>query len=121
MRNLSLAAALALTFAAVPALADDGPDAATLAKVQAVATRGYAHPEAAKIREVRKSAAKNGLGWCGEVTVEKGAGYTPFHAILADDKGGEASVLRLVDYPDSDTSRNAEMVRRMMVNFGCTK
>ena len=38
-----------------------------------------------------------------------------------DDKGNGASVLRLVDYPDSDTSRNAETVRRMMVNFGCTK
>jgi hypothetical protein len=121
MRFQLLAAALAASVFAVPALADDAPDQATLDKVLAVATRGYAHPETAKLRNVHKSAAKNGLGWCGEVTVENGDGYTIFHAILADDKGNEASVLRLVDYPDSDTSRNAEMVRRMMVNFGCTK
>ena len=121
MRNLSLAALLAFAFAAVPALADDGPDAATLAQVQAVATRGYAHPEAAKIRAVHKSAAKNGLGWCGEVTVEPGEGYTPFHAILADKDGKGATVIRLADYPLSDTSRNAEMVRKLMANFGCTK
>jgi hypothetical protein len=121
MRFQLLAAALAATILAVPAFADDAPDQATLDRVLAVATKGYAHPETARLRNVHKSKARNGLGWCGEVTVENGDGYTIFHAILADDKGGEASVLRLVDYPDSDTSRNAEMVRRMMVNFGCTK
>ena len=111
----------ALPFAALPAVAEEAPDPATLAKVQAVATRGYAHPEAAKIRAVHKSAAKSGLGWCGEVTVEKGEGYTPFHAILADKDGKGATVIRLADYPPSDTSRNAEMVRKLMTNFGCTR
>jgi hypothetical protein len=121
MRFQFLAAALAAGVLSLPALGDEAVDPATLDKVLAVATRGYAHPEAARIRNVHKSAAKNGLGYCGEVTVEAGDGFTVFHAILADDKGNGASVLRLADYPESDTSRNAEMVRRMMVNFGCTR
>ena len=121
MRFQLFAAALAAATCALPALAEDAPDQAILDKVRVVATKGYAHPEAAKLRNVHKSAAKNGLGWCGEVTVENGGGYTVFHALLADEKGEGASVLRLADYPDSDTSRNAETVRKMMVNFGCTQ
>lgn len=121
MRLPLLAAALVVAALAPPALADDPVDQTILDKVLTVATRGYAHPEAATIRNVHKSAAKNGLGWCGEVSVESGSGFTAFHALLADKDGKGASVIRLADYPDSDQSRNAMVVRKMMVNFGCTK
>jgi hypothetical protein len=121
MRFPLCTAALAAIFCAPLARAEEPVDQATMDRVLAVATRGYAHPEAAKIRNVHKSAAKNGLGWCGEVTVEQGDGFTVFHALLADKDGKGASVIRLADYAESDTSPNALLVRKMMVNFGCTK
>lgn len=110
-----------LCAAIVPAVADEVVDKATLDKVVALATRGYAKPEAATVRNVHKSAARNGLGYCGEVTVENGKDFTIFHAILAGSDGKGETVLRLIDYPDSDASDNAILVRRMMSNFGCTK
>ena len=74
---------------------------------------------AATVRNVRKSRARNGLGYCGEVSLDGGSGgFTLFHVILAG-KDSAASVLRLSDYPDSDQSRNAAMVRQLFVNFGC--
>jgi hypothetical protein len=93
-------------------------DAATLDAVSTLATRGYHHPAAASIRKIHKSRARNGLGYCGEVSLEDGGGFTLFHAIL-EAKDSPASVLRLADYPDGDQSRNAIAVRRMMVDFGC--
>jgi hypothetical protein len=95
-------------------------EAATLDAITAVATKGYVHPASAAVRNVRKSRAKNGLGYCGEVSVEGGGGFTLFHVILAG-KDSAASVLRLADYPDSDRSRNAMAVRRLLVDFGCTE
>jgi hypothetical protein len=101
------------------ALADEPPVAAsTLAAVAAVATEGYTHPAAAEIRSVHKSRARNGLGYCGEVSLEGGSGFTLFHVILAG-ADGTASVLRLSDYPEGDQSRNAAVARRLLTDFGC--
>jgi hypothetical protein len=117
---LAAVVAAAISHPAV-ALADEEPiTAATLDTIAAVATKDYAHPAAAAVRNVRKSKAKNGLGYCGEVSVEGGGGFTLFHVILAG-KDSTASVLRLADYPDSDLSLNAMAVRRLLVNFGCTE
>jgi hypothetical protein len=122
MRIFLAAGLLALSLAlAAPAYATEKIEPATLDAVTALATKGYAHPETAKVKDVLKSKARNGLGYCGEVTIEDGKGYTVFHAIIADSSGGGASILRLADYPEGDTSRNAIAVRQMMRNFGCTK
>jgi hypothetical protein len=106
--------------ATIASAAEETIEASTLDAITAVATKGYAHPAAAALRNVRKSKAKNGLGYCGEVSVEGSGGFTLFHVILAG-KDGTASVLRLADYPDSDLSPNAMAVRRLLVNFGCTE
>lgn len=91
----------------------------TLDAIVLLAAKGYTAPEAAEVRGVHKSLARNGLGYCGEISVGAGEGFTVFHVILADEDGGGASVLRLADYPDEDQSQNAVAVRRMMRNFGC--
>lgn len=97
------------------------PDDATIAAVAVIATRGYASPEAAEIRNVHLSFARNGLGYCGEVTVEGGGGFTPFHVILADGDAA-ASVLRLSDFPgEALPGSQAENVQRMFRNFGCVE
>ncbi len=119
MRFLLLAGFLLA--AIVPVAADEPVDQPTLDKVFALATRGYDKPAVAKMRNVHKSKARNGLGYCGEVTVEEGEDYTIFHAILAGSDGTGESILRLIDYPDSDRSDNAVLVRQMMSNFGCTE
>jgi hypothetical protein len=117
MRAFMVAVLLALS--APIAFADD-IDAATMKAISALATKGYADPASAEIRNVHKSLASNGMGYCGEVTVQSGGGvFTPFHVILGEGTG--ASVLRLVDYPPSDTDNYAEAVNRMMKNFGCTE
>ena len=109
MRALLFLAFLGLS----PALAlAEEVDAATLTAVSALATKGYANPAAAQIRNVHKSLARNGRGYCGEVTVEGGDGFTIFHAILAGQDGAGASVLRLGDFPDSD---RAGLVERITV------
>jgi hypothetical protein len=120
MRLLSAAAVVAAALSAAGALADDEAIAAsTLAAIAALATKGYVHPTAATIRNVRKSKARNGLGYCGEVSLDGGSGgFTLFHVILAGNES-TASILRLSDYPDGDQSRNAVMVRQLFVNFGC--
>jgi hypothetical protein len=122
MRLLPAATVAAAALSAAGALADDEAiGASTLAAIAAVATKGYVHPMAATVRNVRKSRARNGLGYCGEVSLDGGSsGFTLFHVILAG-KDSAASVLRLGDYPDSDRSRNAAMVRQLFVNFGCTE
>ncbi|HET7716747.1 MAG TPA: hypothetical protein VFK86_14070, partial [Bauldia sp.] len=88
---------IGLSFLSHPAMAED-IDQATLDAVIALATRGYANPGAAEVRNVHKSLARNGMGYCGEVSLESAGGsFTVFHAILEGDTA--ASVLRLVDYP----------------------
>jgi hypothetical protein len=94
-------------------------DESTLDAVVVLAAKGYKAPEAAEVRGVHKSLARNGLGYCGEISIETGEGFTVFHVILADQDGAGASVLRLADYPEEDQSRDAAAVRRMMQNFGC--
>jgi len=119
MRPFLAAAVAAAILSPVTLLADEEKiDAATLAAVTTLATKGYQRPAAASLRNIHKSQARNGLGYCGEVSLETGDGFTYFHAILADG-ANPASVLRLADYPEGDQSRNAVAVRRLMVNFGC--
>ncbi len=102
-----------------PAIAED-IDEATLEAVTALATRGYADPVAAQVRNVHKSLARNGMGYCGEVSVETAEGtFTVFHAILEGET--KPSVLRLSDYPADPLDSNSVTVAEMMRNFGCTE
>lgn len=118
MRPAFLAAAAGLFATIAPALGEN-VDQAILDRVAAIAVTGYAHPAAAVVTGVRKSLARNGMGYCGDVTVEDGDGVTLFHVLL--ETAGGPSVLRLADYPESDTSPNAQTVRQMMKNFGCVE
>ena len=117
MRPAFLAVAAALS-AALPAVAQD-IDRPTLDRVAVIATTGYVDPAVAVVTEVRKSRARNGMGYCGDVTVEDGSGITLFHVLL--ETAGGPSVLRLSDYPESDQSPNAQTVRQTMKNFGCAE
>jgi hypothetical protein len=96
-----------------------GIEAETLSALLALATRDFADPGAAHIRNIHKSLARNGQGYCGEVSLAEGSDFTVFHAIL--ESGSGPSVLRLVDFPESDQSSNATTVRQMMKNFGCVE
>ena len=117
IRAIALLAVLAGL--AVPALADD-IDQATLDQVRAIAVTGYAKPADAKIRNVHKSLARNGKGYCGEITVESAPDtYTAFHVLLETANG--PSVLRLADFGDPAASDQAATVYQMMQNFGCIK
>jgi hypothetical protein len=98
------------------AFADEIDDATTQA-IFALATKGYTDPAKAEMRDVHKSLAKNGKGYCGEVTIEGSADFTGFHAILEGGTG--PSVLRLSDFPAGDP--RADTVLRLMHNFGCIK
>jgi len=103
----------------VAAIAED-IDPATLDAVTALATRGYAVPGAAEVRNVHKSLARNGMGYCGEVSVEASDGtFTVFHAILEGGTG--PSVLRVSDFPADPLKPNSVAVAEMMRNFGCTE
>lgn len=114
-----LALLAALSFVPAAAVAEE-IDAATLDAVTALATRGYVDPTAAEVRNVRKSLARNGMGYCGEVSVEAEDGvFTVFHAII--ESGTGPSVLRLADYPPNPLDPNAMTVAEMMRNFGCTE
>jgi hypothetical protein len=112
---LSGVVAVVLSSAAPAAMVEES----TLDAIVLLAAQGYKAPESAEIRNVHKSLARNGLGYCGEISVEAGEGFTVFHVVLADEDGAGASVLRLADYPVEDRSRNAVAVRGMMRNFGC--
>jgi hypothetical protein len=96
-----------------------GIEAETLAAVLALATRDAADPGTAHIRKIHKSLARNGQGYCGEVSLSDGGDFTVFHAILEGGTG--PSVLRMADFPESDQSSNATTVRQLMRNFGCVE
>jgi hypothetical protein len=117
MRRLIAAALAAAMIVPVAARAGD-IDAATMAAVLAAASKGYPATAKPEIRNVVPSRAKNGRGYCGEVTTADGSGFTLFHAILGD-AANPTSVLRLADYPDPDNNANAAAVRQLMINFGC--
>ncbi len=120
MRLLVGAAALAWAIAtAGGASADEVLDPATLDAVFVVATRDYPDPDQATVRNVHKSLALNGQGYCGEVTGISGEGFTVFHVLLESSIG--PSVLRLEDFPDSDQGPSAVTVRQMMRHFGCVE
>jgi predicted lipoprotein len=113
----ALVAGLLVAAGAAASFADD-VDQATLAKVMAVAAKGYANPTAAKIRNVRKSLATSGSGYCGEITVEASEDtYTVFHVLLETPSG--PSVLRLVDFDAPDTDPKAATVHEFFVHVGC--
>jgi hypothetical protein len=124
-RTAVAAAVFALMLPLMPALLPsvalaDEPDQPTLDKVLAAATKGYAKPEIAKIRNVRKSLAVNGSGYCGEITVEDAVEtYTTFHVLLDTPSG--PSVLRLSDFKTPESDPQAATVHQMMRNFGCIK
>lgn len=94
-------------------------DPTILDRVAEIAATGYADPGAAVVTGVFKSRARNGMGYCGDVTIEDGEGVTLFHVLL--ETAGGPSVLRLADYPESDMSPNAQTVRQLMKNFGCVE
>jgi hypothetical protein len=96
-----------------------GIEAETLAAVLALATRDLADPGTAHVRNIHKSLARNGQGYCGELSLSDGGDFTVFHAILEGGTG--PSVLRLADFPESDQSSSATTVRQMMRNFGCVE
>lgn len=114
----ALFAVIALAPLAFPAFAQD-IDRAILDRVAEIAVTGYVDPATAVVTGVFKSLARNGMGYCGDVTVEDGDGVTLFHVLL--ETAGGPSVLRLADYPESDTSPNAQTVRQLMKNFGCVE
>lgn len=119
MRLILVAAFLAASIPpGGPARAEDQIEASTLDAIFVLATKGYNQPAVAEVRNVRKSLARNGRGYCGEVTIEGGGGFTVFHAILGE--GTDASVLRLADYEPESSNNFAENVARLMHNFGCT-
>lgn len=93
-------------------------EASTLDAIAALATRGYANPSAVELRSVHKSKAMNGLGYCGEVTLAEGGGFTVFHVILGEN-GAAGTVLRLAEFPENDQSPHAVVVRQMLRDFGC--
>lgn len=114
-----LACFFALALAPAAAVAGE-IDGETLDAVAALATQGYANPAAAEVRNVRKSLARNGMGYCGEVSVEAEDGvFTVFHAIIESGMG--PSVLRLADFPPNPLDPDAMAVAEMMRNFGCTE
>jgi hypothetical protein len=117
MRRLIAALVLAAVPFAVPTA--DAIDDATRVAVAQLATRGFADPTGATIRNLRKSLARNGLGYCGEVSLPEG-GFTAFHAILGE-TGEAGSVIRLSEFPASDESPTAVAVRQMMKNVGCVE
>ena len=121
MRRLSVAAVLSGTLAiASAALAEDEIDAVTLDAVVGLATRDYPDPAAATVRNVHKSLAANGHGYCGEVSAASGDGsFTVFHVLLESAVG--PSVLLLSDFPDPVQSSNASVVHLMLKNFGCVE
>ena len=118
MRKLTRVTIFALFVAiAAPALAED-IDAATLEKVRATATRGYADPAKADVRNIRKSRATNGSGYCGEATLEDAPGtVTTFHVLLETPTG--PSVLRLSDFSAPDTDPKAATVHEFFRHVGC--
>ena len=117
-RFIPLLAVLVLGVTTVSA--EETIEPATLDAITALATRGYDDPSAAELRSVRKSKAMNGLGYCGEVTLAEGDGFTVFHVILGEE-GQAGTVLRLADFPEDDQSPQAVVVREMMKNFGCVE
>jgi hypothetical protein len=116
--RLSLFTLIAATVIVPPAGAQ-AVDPAIIERVTVIATSGYTDPGAATVAGVFKSLARNGMGYCGEVTMEGSDGVTVFHVLL--ETAGGPSVLRLADYPDTDVSPNAQTVRQLMKNFGCTE
>lgn len=118
MRMVTAAAALAFLFAATTPLLADDLDAATLEKVRVAASKGYAHPEAATIKNVKKSLATNGSGYCGEINIEDTTDtVTTFHVILETPTG--PSVLRLIDFSNPETDPQAKTVHEIFLHVGC--
>jgi hypothetical protein len=107
-----------LVLAPSTVLADERIEASTLDAITALATRGYANPAIAELRAVRKSKAMNGLGYCGEVSLAEGGGFTVFHVILGEN-GAAGTVIRLAEFPENDQSPHSVVVREMLKNFGC--
>ena len=118
MRFLLLSAAVAVATVS-STQAQEAIEATIVEQVTIVAAKGYAEPETATVTNVRKSRARNGMGYCGEITLEEGEGTTTFHVLLETANG--PSVLRLADFPDTDTSNNANAARQLLRNFGCVE
>lgn len=126
VRSLTTVLAVALLVVVEPASAALSPPAASdapgidqhiLDLVASTATKGYAHPETAAVRHIRKSNAINGTGYCGDVTIEGSEETTMFHVVLKTSRG--PSVLRLSDYPAPERDPLDDTVRVLMQHFGC--
>jgi hypothetical protein len=118
MHTVSVAAALGFLFAATTPLFADDIDATTLEKVRIAASKGYAHSEAATIKNVKKSLAINGSGYCGEINIEDTPDtVTTFHVILETPTGPR--VLRLIDFKNPETDPQAKTVHEIFLHFGC--
>jgi hypothetical protein len=119
MRFVHVAALAVMVGAPVASAHADDIDAATLAKVTEVAAKGYAHPEAAKVTNIRKSLATSGTGYCGEITLEGSEQVTTFHVILETPKG--PTVLRLVDFDTASGDPKVSTVHEFFKHVGCIK
>ena len=118
MRTVLAAAALIFLVATPVTVVADEIDAMTLEKVRIAASKGYAHPETATIKNVRKSLATNGSGYCGQINVEGTPdAVTTFHVILETPTG--PSVLRLIDFDNPDTDPQAKTVHEIFQHVGC--
>jgi hypothetical protein len=113
-----VAAALMFIVVTPAAILADEIDAATLEKVRVAASKGYVHPEAAAIKNVKKSLATNGTGYCGEINIEDMPdAVTTFHVILETPTG--PSVLRLIDFNNPETDPQAKTVHEIFQHVGC--
>lgn len=69
------------------------------------------------IRDLKKSLARNGQGYCGEVGLAEAGPFSPFQVIL--EPGGNASVLILSDADKADALVTKESATALLQNAGC--
>ncbi|MCX5516038.1 hypothetical protein [Kaistia algarum] len=69
------------------------------------------------VRDLKKSLARNGHGYCGEVALAESGPFSPFQVIL--EPGGDASVLILSDADKADALVARESATALLKNAGC--
>jgi len=94
-------------------------DPALVKAVGALVTRDFAAPEQARIKNLKKSLARNGHGYCGEVSPGGEGAFVPFHAIV--EENGETSLLLLSDFTRPGAKGNLDLATQLLKNFGCTQ
>ncbi|MBB5755071.1 hypothetical protein [Prosthecomicrobium pneumaticum] len=97
---------------------DSGLDPAVVRSIGALATRDFAAPADARLRNLKKSLARNGHGYCGEVSPGGAGAFVPFHAIV--EENGDTSLLLLSDFTRPGATGHLDIAQRLLKNFGCT-